>query len=49
MVAGSGSSIVACTAANLAFFAVTQLLEGVPIATFSLFVPNRPPPAPSAA
>ena len=34
--AGAGSSIVAFTVANLAFFAVTQLLEGVPIASTSV-------------
>jgi hypothetical protein len=34
--AGSGSTIVTFTAANLAFFAVTQLLEGVPIASASI-------------
>ena len=34
--AGAGSTIVAFTAANLAFFGVTQLLEGVPIASASI-------------
>jgi hypothetical protein len=36
--AGAGSTIVAFTAANLAFFGVTQVLEGVPIATESIGV-----------
>jgi hypothetical protein len=36
--AGSGSTILAFTLANLAFFAVTQLLEGAPIATASIGV-----------
>jgi hypothetical protein len=34
--AGGGSSIAAFTLANLAFFGVTQLLEGVPIAAASI-------------
>jgi hypothetical protein len=34
--AGAGSTIVAFTGANLIFFAVTQLLEGVPIASESI-------------
>jgi hypothetical protein len=34
--AGAGSTIVAFTVANLSFFAVTQLLEGVPIASESI-------------
>jgi hypothetical protein len=34
--AGAVSTIVAFTVANLLFFAVTQLLEGVPIATTSI-------------
>jgi hypothetical protein len=34
--AGGGSTILAFTAANLAFFGVTQLLEGVPIAAASI-------------
>jgi hypothetical protein len=33
---GGGSSIAAFTLANLAFFAVTQVLEGVPIAAASI-------------
>jgi hypothetical protein len=33
---GAGSTIVALTVANLIFFAVTQLLEGVPIASESI-------------
>jgi hypothetical protein len=32
-VAGGGSTIAAFTAANLAFFGITQVLEGVPIAS----------------
>jgi len=36
--AGGGSTIVAFTLANLAFFGVTQLLEGVPIAAASIGV-----------
>ena len=36
--AGGGSTIVAFTAANLAFFAITQVLEGVPIASASIGV-----------
>jgi hypothetical protein len=34
--AGGGSAVVAFSAANLVFFVVTQLLEGVPIATASI-------------
>ena len=34
--AGAGSTIVAFTVANLAFFGVTQVLEGLPIATESV-------------
>jgi hypothetical protein len=34
--AGAGSTIVAFTVANLIFFSVTQLLEGVPIASESI-------------
>jgi hypothetical protein len=34
--AGAGSTIVAFTVANLAFFGITQLLEGVPIASASI-------------
>jgi hypothetical protein len=34
--AGAGSTIVAFTVANLVFFGVTQLLEGVPIASESV-------------
>jgi hypothetical protein len=34
--AGAGSTIVAFTVANLVFFGVTQLLEGVPIASASI-------------
>jgi hypothetical protein len=34
--AGAGSTIVAFTVANLIFFGVTQLLEGVPIASESI-------------
>jgi hypothetical protein len=34
--AGAGSTIAAFTVANLAFFGVTQLLEGVPIASASV-------------
>jgi len=34
--AGAGSTIVAFTVANLAFFGATQLLEGVPIASASI-------------
>jgi hypothetical protein len=34
--AGAGSTIVAFTAANLAFFGITQLLEGMPIASASI-------------
>jgi hypothetical protein len=36
--AGGGSTILAFTVANLAFFGVTQLLEGIPIATESIGV-----------
>jgi hypothetical protein len=34
--AGAGSTIVAFTLANLGFFGITQLLEGVPIASASI-------------
>ncbi len=34
--AGAGSTVAAFTAANLVFFALTQLLEGVPIASASI-------------